>query len=86
MITQAKNVRGPDTQTLGQRIYQLRVSRKWTLDEVASCINQQNVQLRANKSMVSRWENDQSQPSVDYAVALAWAFGMTLEELINRGE
>ena len=65
------------TETLGKRLFLLRIARRLSQQKVADGINAATGK-RINKSMISRWENDRDLPTVDNAIALARFFGCTL--------
>ena len=64
---------------LNERIRQLREARGMTQVELAR-------QLSVTKQSVSNWENNNIQPSVEMAVAIADFFGVTLDDLLGRAE
>ena len=64
---------------LNERIRQLREARGMTQVELAR-------QLSVTKQSVSNWENNNIQPSVEMAVAIADFFGGTLDDLLGRAE
>ena len=64
---------------LNERIRQLREARGMTQVELAR-------QLSVTKQSVSNWENNNIQPSVEMAVAIADFFGVTLVDLLGRAE
>lgn len=64
---------------LNERIRQLREARGMTQVELAR-------QLSVTKQSVSNWENNNIQPSVEMAVAIADFFGVTLDDLLGRVE
>ena len=57
-------------ETLGRRLFLLRVGSGLSQQKVADGINAATGK-RINKSMISRWENDRDLPTVENAVALA---------------
>ena len=62
---------------LNERIRQLREARGMTQVELAR-------QLSVTKQSVSNWENNNIQPSVEIAVAIADYFGVKLDVLLGR--
>lgn len=64
---------------LNELIRQLREARGMTQVELAR-------QLSVTKQAVSNWENNNIQPSVEMAVAIADFFGVTLDDLLGRSE
>lgn len=62
---------------LNERIRQLREARGMTQVELAR-------QLSVTKQSVSNWENNNIQPSVEMAVAIADFFGVSLDDLLGR--
>lgn len=64
---------------LNERIRQLREARGMTQVELAR-------QLSVTKQAVSNWENNNIQPSVEMAVAIADFFGVMLDDLLGRSE
>ena len=57
-------------ETLGRRLFLLRIARRLSQQKVADGINAATGK-RINKSMISRWENDRDLPTVENAIALA---------------
>ena len=60
----------------------LRNLKGLTLDELSKCVNEQfNVSI--NKGMLSKWENEKGEPSLQYAIILANFFNVTVDFLIG---
>jgi transcriptional regulator with XRE-family HTH domain len=57
------------------RLRALRGARGWTIVELAR-------RSHVDESVISRWERGQSQPLVTYAMAVARALGVPLEEIL----
>lgn len=69
---------------IGKRINQLRIERDLTLEMVAFDINAMfNPSKPLNKGMISRWENDQCQPTLENAKQLSMYFNVSLDYLIG---
>ena len=64
--------------TLGQRIYNLRMAKGLSQEEVAE-------QLDVSRQSVSKWETDTSVPDLDKLMKLCDLFGVSMDELV-RGE
>ena len=64
---------------LGQRIYELRISRGWNQVQLAK-------QLNITKQTVSNWENENIQPSVEMLVRIAKLFGVSSDYLLGLNE
>lgn len=64
---------------LGQRIYELRISRGWNQVQLAK-------QLNITKQTVSNWENENIQPSVEMLVRIARLFGVSSDYLLGLDE
>lgn len=64
---------------LNERIRTLREARGMTQVELAR-------QLSVTKQSVSNWENNNIQPSVEMAVAIADFFGVSLDDLLGRAK
>lgn len=62
---------------LGERIKALRVSRRWTLEQLAT-------RARLSKSYVSRLEDGDRQPSIAALLSVAQAFGVSLHALFAQ--
>ncbi len=72
------------TTGIGKRIYQLRIERELTLDMLATDMNQKyNPEKPINKSMLSRWENEANEPSLENARLLAMYYDVSLDYLIG---
>lgn len=68
--------------TLGEKLRAVRKNAGLTIEELATAFNDK-FELRANKGMVSKWENDLVEPSSPYITAYAKLFGLDLNELLN---
>lgn len=69
--------------SLGAKIRVLR--GKLTQDELADKINAA-YGTSLNKGMISKWENNLIDPSLEYARILVQFFGVTLDELLGLTE
>ena len=68
--------------SLGSNIKELRHSTKLTQDELAGIINRR-YDVRINKAMLSKWENDKEVPNLMSVKCLALFFGVTLDYLLD---
>ena len=70
---------------IGSRIEELRKSRDLTMDMLVEDINSRYVLERPlNKSMVSRWEQDKHNPTLENARCLCDYFNVSLDFLIGN--
>lgn len=60
----------------------LRNLKGLTLDELSKCVNEQ-FDVSINKGMLSKWENEKGEPSLQYAIILANFFNVTVDFLIG---
>lgn len=60
----------------------LRNLKGLTLDELSKCVNEQ-FDVSINKGMLSKWENEKGEPSLQYAIILAKFFSVTVDFLIG---
>lgn len=67
---------------LGGRIKLLRKEQSLTQEELAEQLNLK-FNLSINKSMISKWENDKSDPYLEYAKNIADFFGVDLDFLVG---
>ena len=67
--------------TTGTIIKELREKAGLTMDEMADRLKAYNV--NPSKSMISRWENDKAEPSMEYARILARFFDVSLDYLLG---
>ena len=67
---------------VGKRIYQLRTEKGLTMDMIVADMNQK-YQIQLNKSMFSRWEKEQINPSLENAKLLCDYFDVSLDYLIG---
>ncbi len=67
---------------IGNRIYQLRTEKGLTMDMIVADMNQK-YELQLNKSMFSRWEKEQTNPSLESAKFLCDYFDVSLDYLIG---
>lgn len=63
----------------GSFLQQLRKERGWTQKELGS-------KLHVSDKTISKWENNQSVPSIDMLESIARCFGITLSELFGYGQ
>jgi transcriptional regulator with XRE-family HTH domain len=70
---------------IGNRIYQLRTEKGLTMDMIVADMNQK-YELQLNKSMFSRWEKEQTNPSLESAKFLCDYFDVSLDYLIGLTE
>ena len=66
----------------GNRIYQLRTEKGLTMDMLVADMNTK-YDLNLNKSMISRWEKDITNPSLESAKYLCDYFDVSLDFLIG---
>lgn len=70
---------------VGSRIRHLREEHQLTLDMLVADINMRyQLENPLNKGMVSRWENDINNPSLDSARCLCDYFNVSLDYLIGN--
>jgi len=62
--------------TLGNRLYEMRKSRKMSQEQVAEA-------LGVTRQTVSKWETDQTTPDFDKIIPLCNLYGITSEELLK---
>lgn len=67
---------------LGDRLYSLRKSNSLTQEAFASALNER-YDLKINKSMVSKWENNIDTPSLNSAKYIAIFFDVSLDYLLG---
>ena len=67
---------------IGNRIYQLRTEKGLSMDLIVADMNQK-YDIQLNKSMFSRWEKDQTNPSLENARFLCDYFDVSLDYLIG---
>lgn len=69
---------------IGKRIKELRTERDLTLEMVVADMNRKfNFNPPYHKSMVSRWENQKSEPTLENAKYLSLYFDVSLDYLIG---
>lgn len=68
---------------IGARLKELRLERELTIDMMIADMNSKYPQLRLNKSMLSRWENDLNEPTLENAKYLSMYFDVSLDYLIG---
>lgn len=67
---------------LGDRLYSLRKSNSLTQEAFAAALNER-YDLKINKSMVSKWENNIDTPSLNSAKYIAIFFDVSLDFLLG---
>lgn len=68
---------------IGEKIKELRKERQLTCDMMVTDMNNKYPELAINKSMLSRWENGQNEPSLENAKYLSVYFNVSLDFLIG---
>ncbi len=63
----------------GTIIKHLRTQRGMTIDAMTEDMNAKYPQINLNKSMLSRWENNINEPSLDNARYLSMYFKVSLD-------
>lgn len=71
--------------SLGRKIRELRSKRGYTQDELAEKMNQQ-FGININKSMISKWESNTSEPTLENARYLVQLLHTSLDELLGLNE
>lgn len=72
---------------IGLRIKELRIERDLTMDMLVADMNQKYALERPiNKSMVSRWENGDNEPSLENAKYISMYFDVSLDYLIGNSD
>lgn len=71
---------------IGEKIRQLRDERDLTMDMLVADMNSKYPEIKINKSMVSRWETNENDPSLEYAKYLSMYFNVSLDYLIGLTE
>ena len=66
---------------LSERIKQLRKERDLTMDMLVADIKRMFPNIKMEKSMLSRWENEQNEPSFENAKYLSMYFNVSLDYL-----
>lgn len=65
--------------TIGQKIYDLRTAQNLSQGELAE-------KLDVSRQSVSKWETDSAIPDLEKLMKLCDLFGVTLDELVGRGD
>ena len=69
---------------IGKRIKQLREERELSMDMAVADINQKfNLNPPFNKSMISRWERQEGEPTLENARILSMYYDVSLDYLIG---
>lgn len=64
-----------------KRLKKLRQEKKLTMDALCSAINARYPELNFNKSMLSRWESRENEPSLENAKYLSMYFNVSIDYL-----
>ena len=72
----------PPITIIGQRLKELRINAENTMEEEAAYLNQA-FSLKITKSMMSRWESSQSQPSSMFLSAYAKYHNIDLNYIVG---
>lgn len=68
--------------TFGERLNKLRLERDLSMDLLVADLKE-NYPMKINKSMLSRWENGQNDPSLENAKYISMYFNVSLDYLIG---
>lgn len=69
---------------IGAKIKELRLEHDMTMDMLANDLNAKfSPQKPLNKSMISRWESEQNEPTLENAKQLSIYFNVSLDYLIG---
>ena len=68
---------------LKEKLKLLRKEKQLTIDMMVADMNAKFPNLAINKSMLSRWENGQNEPSLENAKYLSMYFDVSLDYLIG---
>lgn len=72
-------------ENLGNKLKMLREERDLTMDLFVADFNNKNENMKPlNKSSVSRWENGENTPSLDYAARICEYYDISLDYLIGN--
>lgn len=67
--------------TLGQKLKQLRAQSKSTQEDIVKKLNSHGV--TANRVTLSRWENDEQEPTLTPVMTLAKIYGVSADYLLG---
>ena len=68
---------------IGEKLKILRAERDLTLDMLVADLNHHYPDLKIHKSMLSRWERGENDPSLEYAKVISMYFNVSLDWLIG---
>ena len=68
---------------IGVRIKELRDERSLSMDALVEAMRDTYELRKLNKSMLSRWERNENEPSLEYAKYLAMFFNVSLDYMIG---
>ena len=63
--------------TIGKRIKEERLAKKWTQEQLA-------VKLNVSRSTVSSWEVERNYPDLETIIAISDLFGQSLDQLLRE--
>jgi transcriptional regulator with XRE-family HTH domain len=64
---------------LGNKIIQLRKQKNWSQDELSTAIG-------SSRAMIGKYERNENLPSIEMALSMSKAFGVTVDFLLGEGE
>ncbi|WP_313758502.1 MULTISPECIES: helix-turn-helix transcriptional regulator [Tissierella] len=70
--------------SIGEILKSLREEKSLSMDEMVEQLKQYGV--TPSKSMISRWENNKAEPSMEYARILSKYFNVSLDYLIGLSD
>ncbi|GEC92687.1 helix-turn-helix domain-containing protein [Brevibacillus brevis] len=68
--------------SFGDKVKELRIGRRLSQDELAEKLNER-FGSAINKSMISKWENNLSEPKLETARMIALFFNESLDDLLS---
>jgi transcriptional regulator with XRE-family HTH domain len=64
---------------IGSKITQLRKEKGWSQGDLA-------VQISASREIIGKYERNENSPSIEMALKMSKAFGVTVDFLLGEGE
>jgi len=64
---------------LGNKIIQLRKQKNWSQEELSTAIG-------SSRAMIGKYERNENLPSIEMALSMSKAFGVTVDFLLGEGE
>lgn len=68
---------------IGEKLRELRIEKDLTMDMLVADLNAKFPELAMNKSMVSRWESNKNEPSLENVKYLSMYYDVSIDYILG---